>query len=242
MRFTSAQAIRFRPMCRKYLLLVLACVASLFAAENVKTVNGVARANVKTIDGVPIANIKTLNGVDNTGGGGPVLATDDFNRADGGLGANWTVQTGSGIAIVSNQAKTAVGSVDQFAFWNAASFAENQYSKVTVVQTPASIMVTVRASGTGGTFNAYWARPDGIHKHVNGSYTSLGDGSVTVNTTDIFELRATGVNPTTLRRYVNGVAVGTGVTDSDLDSGAAGIGFFKTGSDPIVDNWEGGDL
>ena len=62
--------------------------------------------------------------------------TDDFNRADGPLGANWTKPPASenNLVIVNNQ--VGVDDVEQshnYAFWSADSFSEDQYSQVTMV-------------------------------------------------------------------------------------------------------------
>jgi len=85
-----------RPKLFIIAVLALAGWSGLSAAENVKTVGGVARANVKTIGGVAEANIKTLLGVDNTSAGGSaVVFTDNFDRSNSdSLGANWTEAAG----------------------------------------------------------------------------------------------------------------------------------------------------
>lgn len=220
-------------------LLTLVFILPLFAAENIKSVNGVAKANIKAVGPVAEANIKAVGPVDNTAAGGGAVATDDFNRANGGLGANWTVQAGTGPLIASNEAKIITTGTDEAAFWNANTFTDNQYSKIIARADPTKVAVSVRASGTGGSWNAYWARADGIHKHVAGSYTGLGGGSITVNIGDTLELRVSG---TTLQRYVNGVAQGTAPTDSSLASGKPGILMWTLGGPVQADDWEGGDL
>jgi hypothetical protein len=185
------------------------------------------------------------NGAVAGGGGGGGPQTDDFNRANGGLGANWTVQLGSNMAIVDNAVKTTTTDTDQFAVWNGAgTFADNQYSKIKVKANVHASIVTVRSSGSAGTTTCYWARKDGVHKFVNNVYSAVGSsGDITVNIDDVLELRVTGANPATLQRYVNGVAAGTAVTDSDIDSGGKpGLGQYTTGFEAISDDWEGGSL
>ena len=61
-------------------------------------------------------------------------ASDDFNRADGGLGANWTAITDGGMAIASQQVTGTVG-VLTGDMWTAGSFGSDQYSQVQVTST-----------------------------------------------------------------------------------------------------------
>lgn len=175
-----------------------------------------------------------------TASGSSVVATDDFNRADGGLGANWTIQTGANMAISGNLVTTTTTSTDQLAFWNADAFNNNQYSKWKAQVSGGSGLpgVTVRASATGGSLNAYFANSAGIHKFVAGVYTQLLSDSLTLADGDTLELRVSG---TTLERYHNGVLDGS-VTDSSLSSGSAGILQYTTGSAVKSDDWEGGNL
>lgn len=171
-------------------------------------------------------------------GSGPF--TDNFNRADGPLGANWTIQLGSNMAIASNQVVTTVATTDQFAFWDADAFANNQYSKIRATQKVDGAIAAARCSSTGGTTNAYWVRKDGIHKFVNGAYTQLlSNDAAALGVNSILEIRVSG---TTIERYVDGVLDGS-VTDASLSSGSAGFGQYSdNGSTVGCDDWEGGDL
>ena len=56
-------------------------------------------------------------------------ASDDFNRADGGLGANWTAISDGGMAISSQQV-TGTAGVLTGDMWTAESFASDQYREV----------------------------------------------------------------------------------------------------------------
>ena len=168
---------------------------------------------------------------------------DDFNRADGGLGANWTVALGSNMAIVSNEVKTTVASTDQFAFWNADTFANDQYAKVVVGSATGSeskTIAAVRCSGVGsGTFKCYWARKDGIHRFSPG-YAALGGGDLTGLTVgDVLEIRVSGDQIT---RWRNGVQFGSAVTDSNIASGKPGMGQWQSSGTATMDDFEGGDL
>ena len=58
------------------------------------------------------------------------MPLDDFNRADGGLGPNWTNSpafTAGTLGIVNN-AVVATGAVWRMAFWNATAAPNDQYA------------------------------------------------------------------------------------------------------------------
>ena len=66
-----------------------------------------------------------------------VVATDNFNRADGALGANWaeaaTAYTDNQPVISSNEVMSGGGgSYDNASYWSANSFANAQYSKAKI--------------------------------------------------------------------------------------------------------------
>ena len=168
------------------------------------------------------------------------MANEDF-AGTGALASSWTVAMGSNIARDGGQCKTTTTSADQVAFYNALTFANNQYSKwkAIVGVGSGSPGIVCRANGSGGTFGCYFANAAGIHKFVNGSYGGqiLAD-SITLNTDDVLEIRAIG---STISRYLNGVLAGS-VTDATHASGAPGILHYTTGSPCISDDWEGGDL
>src|SRR6185369_16757960 len=65
----------------------------------------------------------------------PLVVTDDFNRADGPLGASWTKPPASehNLAIVNNQVAVDIEQSHNYAFWSADGFSEDQYSQVAMV-------------------------------------------------------------------------------------------------------------
>jgi hypothetical protein len=175
-------------------------------------------------------------------------ASDNFNRADTyptpDLGANWTNQA-NGPAIFSNQAiGTGSGATNGLAFWNADSFAADHYSQATVV-TQDFMGPSVRASGTGGASNAYFAfiYPTfgwRIYKMVAGTVTLLldkADGSAgTFANGDVMKFSAVG---TTLTVYKNGTSLGS-TTDASLSSGSAGL--MTSGSSARFDDWSADNI
>lgn len=180
-----------------------------------------------------------------------VVATDDFNRADGGLGANWseaaTAYTDNQPVIVSNEVKSGgEGSYDNASYWNANSFANDQYAKARISALPASgtslMGVMVRGNGTDYCFNQY-KRDSGSNKSRiywfnAGAYTAIAlQNTTTFATNDTIELEVEG---TTYTMYKNGVSILSGSNASAPSSGSAGLTVYDL--DERLDDWEGGDM
>lgn len=163
------------------------------------------------------------------------MATDNFNRADGGLGANWTTGHGDAPQITSNQA----GGADteySMAFWNADAFTDDQYSQLVRVNNENYRAPAVRCDATsGGNCYAAFSNATQWHKLVNGTWSQLGNISNTA-LNDVIRLEVVG---TGLDYQINGSSANT-TTDASLTEGAAGMAFF--GATSRVDDWEGGDL
>ena len=172
-------------------------------------------------------------------------ATDDFNRADGSLGPNWTDMNDGGLAISSQQVVgTTSGTSGDIR--TGESYASDQYSQIEITSTQLSggqwIGAAVRAQNGGqNTYLGlyFWNNGDPdlmLFKRINGGWTQLGStyasGALAAGTQ--LELTVTGSNLTFLE---NGVARIT-ATDSSLTGGAPGIMAFGT---PAADNWSGGD-
>lgn len=184
-----------------------------------------------------------------------VIATDDFNRANGAIGANWTTQSPGYETpqIVSNALRdNSAGSGEGCAWYNAWSGAgggADHYSQVKVVaqDTNSSFAAHTRMSagnmyywimdtGSGGTRNYYFG------KFVSSSYTDLATGSTAFANNDVIRCEAQG---TTIRGKVNGSTIQT-QTDSALASGSPGLQVGVQSGTPlagnIVDDWEGGNF
>src|SRR5260370_39990728 len=93
-------------------------------------------------------------------------ASDDFSRADGPLGPNWTDITDGGLAIAS-QAVTGKAGVVTGDFWTANTFGSDQYSQValTSAQLSGGLWIGPAVRVQGGGQNAYV----GIYYWNNGS-------------------------------------------------------------------------
>jgi hypothetical protein len=170
-------------------------------------------------------------------------AYDNATRANGSIGANWTV-TNNGINISSNNFIGATGGVNQVAYWSASSFSSSQFSQVTltalngVSDFPG---VAVLLSGSGGSTQGYNCVEDTtnifIQKISGTSNTTLASAATTGATGDILRLEVAPGG--TLTCYKNGVSTLT-TTDTSYASGQPGLFLF--GSIATSKNWSGGNL
>lgn len=182
-----------------------------------------------------------------------VLATDNFNRANGGLGANWTTMVGDDLPNISSNAvvdSDMTNNIDAGAYYNATSAPNDQYSKVTgITMTTESVPGTVVRCNTSGAITRYFSffdTPGGsanftIYKVVTGTYTSILTGTATIANGDTQQLEVQG---TTLNIKRNGTSLNT-VGDSAIASGQFGItvvSIANAGTTGVLDDWEGGDF
>ena len=202
----------------------------------------------------PAGQVCTVSGGSGTVGSGNVTgvavscaassgtsASDNFNRADGGLGANWTAFTGGGLSIASQQV-TGTAGADTGDLWSAQSFGSDQFSQITVTSTPLSgggwIAAGVRAQsgGQNGYFGLYfwdYGSPElMIFKRSGGAWAQLGgvySSGVLPAGTQV-QLVAAGSSVSLLENGVQRLSV----TDSSFTGGAPGI--MANSSSSTADN------
>ena len=167
-----------------------------------------------------------------------IIATDNFNRGDGGLGANWTdtADEGSTPSIVSNQV-TSSGGLDAAAFWNAHSFNNDQYSQITITDAGGDFCgPVVRANTTDFVFGQENGTNVKIYWYNGGAYTEVASAAYSVQNNDVLRLEAIG---TTFSLYVNDVLKASGSNASAPASGKPGLNVSSTGK---LDNFEGGNF
>jgi hypothetical protein len=167
------------------------------------------------------------------------IASDNFTRANGPIGANWTVVNG-GFNISGN---TAVGTGGSFngAAWTGSAINADHYSTITIgtgtgfwapatrVQSGADTYYAAYVSGTSPNITG------AIFKRVAGTNTSLG-GSVTgIATGDTVTLASSGP---ILQLYHNGVLTST-IADTSISGGKPGMSAFSTTN--AITNWVGGN-
>lgn len=173
-------------------------------------------------------------------------ASDDFNRANGALGADWTTVMGS-ILIESNQVRPSSGGNDSLVYWSSDVFANDQYAELTYAAegTFAPIGPAVRVSGTSSANANGYALHLGTDANGNARLMRFLNGTGTILSTstgwvagDIARIEADG---TTIRVKRNGVELSS-ITDSNVASGSAGMSSYNAFGGERGDNWSGGDL
>ena len=178
---------------------------------------------------------------------------DNFNRQDGGLGLNWTKPAASenNLVIFSGQVEVDFENSNNFAFWSANSFTDDQYSQIAITKIGSWPGVIVRADGILDRFYlGVVAGPNDyrIYRRWNGGYFLLATGTTeTWQVGDALMLGVTGsVNPVTVTLYHNGSAALNWTSSSNAEvktGGSPGIGIYSpTGEDLTLDNWQGGNL
>lgn len=192
----------------------------------------------------------------------PVLAADDFNRADAAanLGALWTSRQGSSpnqYGIVSNRAQPGSFSAsDLCTFYNGATFPPDQYAQVAVYGITGTTntnglgpAVRIRTDNIGGgssfldmyemCINAAGSNNVSLNRWVAGAFTNIAQRTQAFSDGDIARLAIQG---TTLRMYRNGVQLGADVTDTSLTTGAAGMCLVSAMTAGALDSFEAGDV
>ena len=171
-------------------------------------------------------------------------ASDDFNRADGGLGPDWTAISDGAMAI-SSQVVTGTAGATTGEIRTAETFASDQYSQVEVTSTQLTggqwIGPAVRVQNGGqdaylGIYFWNFGNPELVlYLRSAGSWTQLGSsyssGPLAAGTQ--LELTAVGNTIAFLEDGVQRIAV----SDSTLTGGAPGMmanGYAE------ADNWSGG--
>lgn len=173
-----------------------------------------------------------------------VLATDDFNRANGALGANWTNLVNS-FVILSNAAKPNAYGDDAVSIYSAATWPNDQYAQVNVLGIGNTALdigpgVCLRAANANNFYRITCGTTHcDVAKVVSGSYSTITDLGAGFLPGDTLYAEIQG---TTIKVFRNGVQFGTNVTDSSLSSGSAGLMYSSNASGVTVDNFEGGDF
>jgi hypothetical protein len=198
----------------------------------------IAAANVTTV----AVTCATTGG----GAGGTGAGTDDFNRANGALGSNWTATSDGPLTIASQVVKGGNGAYSGD-LRSAETYTSDQSSQVEVTATQLSggqwIGPAVRAQNGGSSLYLgiyFWnsGSPDlMLFKRINGGWTQLGSSYPVSALAAGTQLKLTVVG-STLTFAQNGTARIT-ATDTSLTAGSPGIMAYGTGT---ADNWAGASL
>jgi len=169
------------------------------------------------------------------------LFTDNFNRANGAIGANWS-QLGAAPTIASNQC--ALPSTDALSYWNGGTPAADCYVKATFVNIGTNAgtnytAILLRLNTT--SFNWYQVifstdADARIRRFDGGVGTTLGAAFALPSAGQVVEFRAVG---STLSVYYDGV-LQTSRTDSTY-TGTGRAGFSGRGTTLRLDDFEAGE-
>lgn len=165
-------------------------------------------------------------------------ATDNFDRADGGVGANWD-NLNQSLIIVSNRCEgNAAG--NNLARWVADTFDADQSAQVTLgVDADGGgpcVRLTVGVAGSG--YLAYTAATTFVeyYRITDGSYAKLGATIGSLTNLAVGHTLKLAIAGTTLTATWNGAAQATR-TDATWATGAAGLHVF--GTTAAWDDWIG---
>ena len=175
---------------------------------------------------------------------GAATVSDNFNRANGGLGSNWTTLGGTTAPqIVNNTAQPGSAGTLNSAYWSASTFGSNQYAAASFPNSSGTNYgpaIAVRLSNSRGYFLWYGNSASTVsiwRMDSSSSWTELkASAKLTVAGTDVWQLQAVG---STLTGYQNGKQVVT-TTDSNYTTGAPGIWMYYATNQ--ITNWSGGDV
>jgi hypothetical protein len=175
------------------------------------------------------------------------IVQDDFNRADGDLGPNWTRDPtwGSGLSISGNEVVAASSGVH---YWNANTFGADQYSEIRLTGAVGSWSgVIVRGNPRPAPF--YLARVNAagvdLYSSLNGIFTQLRHDATSWASGDVLrlEVRTAPQNTAHLTVYQNGTELFSyDDAASFIAGGQPGIGLRAGVSGMSLDDWEGGEL
>jgi hypothetical protein len=170
-------------------------------------------------------------------------AYDNATRANGAIGANWTV-TNNGINISSNNFVGTAGSTNDLAYWSASSFSASQFAEVMITALNGTADfpgVAVLVSGSGGSTQGYSCIENTtniyLQKISGTTNTSLTSAASAGAIGDVLRLEAAPAGALTC--YKNGISTLT-ATDTSYTSGQPAL--FLYGTTASSKNWSGGNL
>ena len=201
-----------------------------------------------TVASTNITNITvTCTTTSGSGGSGSGSVSDNFARANGSLGPNWTALSDGPLAISSQMVIGTNAGGNSGDIRTAETYTSDQYSTVQVTSTPLTgsqwIGPMVRAQGTGtGLYVGIYFWNSGspelmLFKRISGAWTQLGSSYASGALAAGTQLTLTAA-ASTLTFSQNGVARIT-TTDTSLTGGAPGI---MANGDATAANWSGGNV
>lgn len=223
-------------------LLIALGPGTIVSGDGASSGSGAATAIGRTVWAV-VGAASGVGAASAVGADAGTLASDNFNRADGTLGSNWTTLTGTADPLIQSNEVAAPST--NAAYYSAVTWPANQFARLTldaitsIDDTGIGPAVRLSASADTGYFALGWSSGSAIYKIVAGVITRLATGGP-ASAGDVLQLSVTG-NALTLK--INGVTAAT-ATDSSIASGSAGFygnADFILIITPTGDNWAAGD-
>jgi len=174
------------------------------------------------------------------------MATDNFTGTANPIGGDWTTCVGSS-AMRKNGAGGGANADNCAAYYNAVSFANDQFSQIVVLGYGGGAFdspgVVLRHNGSN--FYYVWLNYNGTRVYIShyngGSWTNIGS-YVTISAFTIGHTFRAEIEGDTITVKDNGATIRTqDVSSVGIASGSAGI-YQYGNSDYRIDDWEGGDL
>jgi hypothetical protein len=191
---------------------------------------------------------------------------DDFNRANGALGSNWTNDpfgtTQPAPAITSNA--VTFGTFGCAAWWNPGTFGADSEVFCTVATKPANgtgflqLLARIQTPGStaGDAYKAELSPATGtdtvdVYRVINGVDTAVGSVSQEFNAGDKVGMEVTGTGATvTIKIFrhdgVSWAQVGASISDTNaariVTAGNIGLGCFQSTATAVADDFGGGTL
>lgn len=171
------------------------------------------------------------------------IFSDDFNRADGGLGANWTTRHTGVWGIVSNRAACTTGSSVTIAHYNG-SVSTADYTVQSIINCGTGNIggICGRRIDYGANDSNYYradirnaANTLRLYKKVGATLTQLAQsGALTINDSTDYTLKLH-MEGTTIKAFLDAAEI-LSVTDSDLSAAGDG-GLVYGGTDTLI-RWD----
>jgi hypothetical protein len=213
-----------------------ASIASMTAAQLVLTREGVQNY---PLSGAASQNFSTT-------------ASDNFQRADGSLGPNWSDVTGlSGSAqIISHEVTSSAINANADSYYSGTAFAADQWAQIIVAACANNsfIGVDLRASATAA-YRLYWNGTLGtsgsfaIQKWFGGNFTQLLPGNAPISglTLHAGDTITGVIIGSRIMYFWNGVMIAA-VTDTDIATGSPGLLAVPATNvtDTFISGWSGG--
>jgi len=183
--------------------------------------------------GVYDANSNPINVTSWAGGGTPdtsvriTLASDNFNRANGGMGTNWTQLIAATPPQILSDLLVTPATGEGISTYTAYTWSAAQWAQITIptmAATNTNFAGAIVRANTVGSDNDYavfvYSGILYIQKRLNGAYSSnLVSQSWTPTNGDVYRIEISG---TTVTSFANNILVAS-VTDSSISSGSAGL-------------------